>query len=448
MNDTNFKLRSLFLIVFGLFGYFIVLLQQSLVVSLLIFSIFTFLLILLNNDKTFTQPITLFSLFYYPYSTWFCYYSMLTGQYDDAYMVYSLELSYLGLFVFAFVGVLYSYFKPRHNYSDFIYSENIVYSIQSIRTLILLSSSIILISVIQVLTSGAMNKREVLELSYTFLFFVGYLGYVLTAGILLYALVKTKNNGFGKLFSSFHFTYVVFVLFCGYLFLGERDLVFRFIFCMLMLYFSHKKTANIFILTVIMTSLVLILPVSQAAKGLLLPASSFSMNYELHRIFFGEFMAPSRNLYMLISHGVEHSYSFLVSDFMRAFVPFGSELGFKSTTSWYNGEYRVDNGFSGTSGWGFTLIGQGYLLGRSFGVMVIMSIVSGCLHLLYFRRFNSCYWFVFYLLALSTSIYCIRADMANLFSQIFKIGGLSVALYWILSIVFKRKNFKNHDTSI
>ncbi|MNR68974.1 hypothetical protein D3C85_1938930 [compost metagenome] len=37
---------------------------------------------------------------------------------------------------------------------------------------------------------------------------------------------------------------------------------------------------------------------------------------------------------------------------------------------------------------------------------------------------------MFYILALSTAVYCIRSDLANFLSQTFKVGGLAVVGYW------------------
>ncbi len=158
-----------------------------------------------------------------------------------------------------------------------------------------------------------------------------------------------------------------------------------------------------------------------------------------------EFISASRNFYSLLLYGVEHNIYFLFNDIIRAFTPsiLLPSLDIQSTGSWFNKIYRVENDFYGTSGWGFSIIGTGYLVGGVLGIILIISIYSFILSILYNMRVKSIYWYAFYLLAFTTAIYVIRGDMANFLSQTIKIGGLSVLSLFIMHRFFIRIRKKN-----
>lgn len=80
------------------------------------------------------------------------------------------------------------------------------------------------------------------------------------------------------------------------------------------------------------------------------------------------------------------------------------------------------------------MVAEGLLFGGVAGILVAMSLVAVVLVGFYRWRNRSEYWYVFYLLALSSAIYCIRADLANLLSMTFKIGGSAVLLVRLLSV--------------
>ena len=131
-----------------------------------------------------------------------------------------------------------------------------------------------------------------------------------------------------------------------------------------------------------------------------------------------------------MSRGHDANWSFLWNDFLRGLIPFGGELGLQSAGSWFNQVFRVEEGIEGTSGWGFGLVAEGLLIGGGAGIILVMAFVSAMVSLFYKMRVRSEYWYVFYLLSLSTAIYCIRADLANVLSMTFKVGGAAVLMLY------------------
>ncbi len=221
---------------------------------------------------------------------------------------------------------------------------------------------------------------------------------------------------------------------------GERDIFFRIGFILLIIYFDKKQNATFLKALLIISLSVLIIPISQGFKAVFL-SGTININKEgLELLLSNEFISASRNFYSLLLYGVEHNIYFLFNDIIRAFTPsiLLPSIDIQSTGSWFNKIYRFENNFHGISGWGFSIIGTGYLVGGWWGIILITSIYSFVLSVLYNLRIKSIYWYAFYLLAFTTAIYVIRGDMANFLSQVFKIGCLSVLILYIAHQFLKK----------
>ena len=290
---------------------------------------------------------------------------------------------------------------------------------------------VVLIGIVEAMLSGASSKRELADAGTSMQQVVALMAVVLAACVILSiraeaAWRRSRGLQVWRALLQWRVFVPFIVLLLAMLATGERDYVFRFGFCVLAAYFSATRKAGGLILLTLIAGLVLILPVSQAAKALLLPGASGSLTYGVEAIFGGEFLASSRNTYMLLVHGVISDPSFLSGDVARGLLPFAGADGFESSGSWYNRVFRAEHGFAGTSGWGFGLVPLGVLVGGTGGVMLVLGFVSAVLHACYFLRARSEWWMTFHILALSATIYCIRADLANFLSQVFKIAGIAV----------------------
>lgn len=290
----------------------------------------------------------------------------------------------------------------------------------------------VLISLFATMAGGYTSKRDILDSGSVFKNIGELFFYVLLVIVILHTLRS------GRKLVTYKTLIVIFVGLGYFLLLGERDVFFRSsILAVLML--VDRKNIPVFLSTLFIVSLaVVIVPLSQEFKAVFLSGDINIKRQGLDLVFSNEFISAGRNVYSLMYYGVDHSLSFLFGDVLRAFIPsvFMSDFDIQSTGSWFNSVYRVNNNFSGTAGWGFTIIGQGYLISGYWGVFVIMSIIAIIISLFYRRCYKSEYWYVFYLIALTTYIYIIRADFANLLSQVFKIGGLSVLGVYLAHRVF------------
>lgn len=125
---------------------------------------------------------------------------------------------------------------------------------------------------------------------------------------------------------------------------GERDIFFRIGFILLIIYFDKKQNATFLKALLILSLAVLIVPISQGFKAVLL-SGTININKNGLELLSNEFISASRNFYSLLLYGVEHNIYFLFNDIVRAFTPtiLLPSIDIQSTGSWFNKIYRVEN---------------------------------------------------------------------------------------------------------
>ncbi len=392
-------------------------------------------------SKSITDPRLLLVGFFTIYSTfyslqvYFIEFSLL--DINNELLATSLRYQFFALLVF--ITVLNLTIDDHTKNDDCYVSKINSPSLLSEKLIFTFLLPIVLVSIFFIFSSGASSKRELLDggglinnLSlFAMLIMTGVV--ILRASRLSKKLITDLSVWLFLLFSLFYM-----------LLTGERDIFFRIVFILLLVFYDKDKRKSFFNLAVLILLLaVLLVPISQVFKAVLL-SGSININKEaLALMLSNEFISASRNFYSLLLYGVEHSYSYFFNDLGRAIIPsvINQDLGIQSTASWFNKDYRLEHNFDGTSGWGFSLVGQGYLMSPLAGIVVVMSIYGFILGKLYSIRKKSLYWYVFYLFSFTTAIYVIRGDLANFLSQVFKIGGLLVLLLY-LSHRFLLRNIK------
>lgn len=151
-----------------------------------------------------------------------------------------------------------------------------------------------------------------------------------------------------RLKSNFLLDYklIFFVFLCLFYMLltGERDIFFRIGFILLIIYFDKKQNATFLKALLIISLSVLIIPISQGFKVVLL-SGTININKNGLELLSNEFISASRNFYSLLLYGVEHNIYFLLNDIVRAFTPtiLLPSIDIQSTGSWFNKIYRVEN---------------------------------------------------------------------------------------------------------
>ncbi|EKO3570241.1 oligosaccharide repeat unit polymerase [Vibrio metschnikovii] len=271
---------------------------------------------------------------------------------------------------------------------------------------------------------------------------VGYfatIAQILTLYLVILGLIRftyclsTLNNLIITLIPTF------FILFFYYIITGERGDLFRFGICIFLIFYDFKKKVPFVKLCFLVFLGVLVLPITQAFKSVLLTGGD-GLIYTFNGIFFGEFSSASRNLYLIVKHGqLDNGLFLIVGDIFRAMIPFSSNLGFSSSVSWYHFIYRPHFGFGGDVGWGLGLVPQAVLIGGYIGTSIIFSILGLVSYLFYIKRTNGILYYVFYFVFITTLIYCLRADIANLLSISFKIVFALYLCLFLAKFFLKRR---------
>lgn len=427
---------SVFLLVFST-------LVGGVIESLFLFLIYVLSVVIVFNRGTLSDPRMIFLGFFFLYSTWYPFRVILLNfsvlEIDLFILKQSVNYSFLGAITFVTVAnALIDESVNNKRIKLFNWSSERSFYFLSEKLVFIALGSLSLLILFRVLTSGAASK---IELSGPWVQ-IGNFSVIFFSVLIALRLLRLKKalyrDSFTLLFLLFISLYV--------LIMGERDALFRVLFLCAIVFFDKNQKGGSWILIFLLIAAAVLVPVSQAFKAVLLSGELNLPNLGYETIFNNEFISASRNLYSLMIYDVEHNYLFIFTDVLRAFSPtiLLSDLNVYSSTEWFNRFFRVDNGFSGKFGWGFGLVAQGFLIGRGAGVILVMALISSIVSFFYNQRFRSVYFYVFYLMMLTTAIYCIRADMANFLSQSFKISGLMILIAVLGHEMLKRKYVSNH----
>lgn len=408
------------------------------------FSLCTLLNVAIHNDRMMTHPICMFALFYYPYSTWNSYYLISTGSYyDKEDLLLQINLCYLGLVSFCIAGLIVIAMSKKSQRNTIPDLDKYWGLKIPVKLSISISAFLIFLGIAEVSLSGAINKVEIRDLDSTFFQLSKYTIFFLIYGVLLYSLSSLQRRNILSLLSSFSLFSSLAVTSLSLFILAQRDFIFRLVYGLAAVYSFHKKSARSAALIGLLVAVALLIPLFGELRGLFLTTRDIQFSNYWDGIFINEFRAPSRNLYYMIYYGFEENHIYFVYDILRSLLsPFGDSI--PTSSIWFNEVFRSQHALLNLSGWGFTIVGTGYLYGKSLGVVLVISSMSIVLHIFYFNRFRSSYWYVFYIVLLTSSIYCIRADLSAFLSQI-KIIGSTAIFFWFISMRSSRKHIVKYQ---
>lgn len=150
----------------------------------------------------------------------------------------------------------------------------------------------------------------------------------------------------------------------------------------------------------------------------------------------GEFSSAGRNMQILVS---EHYYNYfggysLLIDFLRIFYDFGF-----SSQSWFNEVvlYYI------TTGYGFTIVGEGYVNGGYWGIVFVISLSTLILRYLYLKSSDNFYYLCIYIYMLPQYVYATRADITNILSPLLKHVTIALLVLYVVKKFIGGKNVKS-----
>lgn len=436
--------KNIIVFLLGISILFFSIISNEIIILLFLFYFYSIFIINTYKNGSLSDPRLLLVGFFTFYSTFYAISVYITGisVLEINYDLIALSLKYqlFGLFIFiSSLNLIISNKELSNTVNNF---TNLRLNYSSEKLIFIVLSIIVFLGIFFAFKSGATTKIEG-NRDNPFKTLADFSFWILTA-IAIIRYTKLKSN----IFYDFKLIFFIFIALFYMLVTGERDVFFRISFVALLVYFDKKQNANFTFILLLLFSVAVLVPISQGFKAILLSGSININQFGFASIFTNEFLSAGRNFYSLLLYNSEQSISYFVNDILRAFLPgtLLSEFNIQSTGNWFHTDFRVQNNFSGTVGWGFSLVGEGYLIGGIFGIMFIVFLYALVIGTLYNMRLKSIYWYVFYLLAFATSIYVLRADMANFLSQTIKIGGLSVFSLFIIHKFFIRIRKKNEIT--
>ncbi|MFK7830548.1 MAG: hypothetical protein AB8B57_12295 [Congregibacter sp.] len=299
-------------------------------------------------------------------------------------------------------------------------------SIFSIGTLLILCLLLLILS------KGFQSKREIVDLLSTPNQLALHLFTLLIAVCAIRLVAQTRPQ-----FFSLYNVILIAVCLAYLLVAGERDPLFRF----LLIYVVIRSQTNsakrfAFILTLVLVfAAAFIVPSSQIFKSVMLSGINMNKDSLMALLFSNEFIGPGRNLTAVVYFDAESDISLIFSDMARGLIPSFIFDG-QSAGSWYNNEFRVENGISGRSGWGFGLVPEGFVVGGTVGVVFLLSLLGLLMGIFYRFSQRSVMTNAAYTMLLVSSIYVIRSDLASFVSMTFKILPLIFLSVFVLEKIF------------
>jgi oligosaccharide repeat unit polymerase len=416
-------------IILSLLGFGAILSSESLIYSTFIFTVYSFILLYMNLAEDLLSPLNWFLPFNFIYSAIYPMYL----SYFDLIDIYSNDLilcSFIAAFSFALVTL-----EPKGKPILDIPSEQSNYCRVSLIAIFICALPVLL-SLFTAVSLDITSKREFIDISRInpILGLIAFV-YPLTFMFIVHLLKNMENMGKFKLTGTF---YAVLILFLGIFALtGERDNVFRLLLCVFFIYYSFVKVYKKYYLFLGLIGVLFILPITQIFKGFLITGISFDVinTLAMKEVLFGEFSASSRNIHTLYIYGWDMQYGMDIVHNILKSIPFvGSDL--ESSTNWFNRVYRVQHGIDGTSGWGFSLIGQGLINFGLFGVFLVFSLLGVTTRLLRRLSFKGKLYTAFYIYFITMAIYGLRADISNILSQGIKNGLIALVILIMISKIY------------
>lgn len=363
--------------------------------------------------------------------------SILTGNNEiiGTFKLYdTLFLSWIALVTFIIIigPQKYSIKSAKIEFSNSIFFVNTVH---------ILSVIGIFLMCLYIIQSGSTNKRDI-SLDNSIFITIGFYGIQFFVFSFLIIIIHSLNikNKMNKSFIAFSILTSLMVIFIA----GERDFLIRLFILFVIIYNEFIKKISKFKLLIFGLGGLLSLNILQNLKNIFIRQAELNAQHSslLNSLLSGEFVSAGRNLQILIQNNMGSIFSnsnTLITDIKFAIMnlPFFN-TNLETPTSWFNNTFYKEYLMKG-GGKGFTLIGEGYINYGLTGVIIWFIILGLVVKFFYKKAVNSSMWFVVYLLMISNTIYCLRADLGIYLSFILKYVMLPVFCMKIFNFIRNKK---------
>lgn len=424
---SKLQIKTFLFLTFGIFLY-LLMIDMSIIIQALIFVLCCFYVMYIYQDKGILHPLSWFPMLFFFYSVSYPLYLNIYTNEVSQNIVNIIPLCFIGFLSFIFGFVLLASKKINYNYIDFSAEDG------SLRVLgwflIIICNTLNTI----VFFSGSTSKREYLNFvensGIGFLFTSFFLLALISSLVLTNKLQRSHRIRLDYFQTSTLLTFLI-----SFGLTGERDLLFRYILLASFIFFTFYLKYKSWKLNFGIFLFLLILPMTQQMKAFFVSSQPSDVVYESGDYLNSEFASAGRNiLYLLDRNITDFGWSIFLNDIYRFFSFLGTQS--LSATAWFNEIIRNQYGDGGTSGWGFSMVGEGYAAFGTLGVIMLFSFLGFVTSLMY-NYSSKKFIFCLYLLYVPVMIYVIRADLSNFLSLNFKVNLFMVMLLFIMLFFMK-----------
>lgn len=398
---------------------------------------FAILCMSLVSSAGILHPIAWFSPFFWSYSVVYPVVAEYGSGGPYGYAEEAIPLAFSGYL--AFTSVCYLFTSPRRT------TFSNLKPLRGASGAALLFIPVVLAGVALVLVGGVASKRD-----YLLVYGGGLLAYMIfafqvpAAGAVL-ATISKYCRGY-RIKSIALDKFIMLISACAvivYGATGERDHLFRLLLMIGLFVYAAYFRYRVLHVWLATAALFVVLPISHAAKAFMLADSPSIVG--IGRSLEGSDFASAGFVfnYVLMRRVDWLGGQSLLDAVKRVFF---IEPEAASATAWLHNDIRQSYGDEGASGWGFSLVAEGYVNFGSIGPAIVLGLVAIMASMIYRRAKLSTLTLLYYLLFAGSAIYAIRADMANLLVQTLHHNVAIVIYFWGVSMVltyFVRKGSGN-----
>lgn len=417
--------ESIIIVFISLIFLLVLFFSNDIVTQLVAFSLYSAGIIIFLRMNI-LHPAVLFTICYYFYSI--SYPLMYVMDMNTRFGCSPWLMRYEGIALVVFL------LSVGFSKEDEVSMDTVSYNLKKINVslwnkIILLTSAITIIAIMLIYRSGYTHKSQIYD-NHSPVQYVMSLSYIF---IMIFTYVMIAYSKDGIKLNPFLIG-IAFLSFSGLgLISGERDIAFTMIlvFILMLFYWRKIKKRHLIILGILgffgmlLSARFKYFFISGMSTGEKLKDMTFQNI--LYDFFQAEFITASRNLQIIIARSTKGllGWRTLFSDFIKVFVS-------KEDTSltWFNSEiYHHEN-----VGYGFSLVGEGYVISGVVGVVVVFMITGLFMRYLYKKSRKNPIALSLYFNMIPLMIYSIRGNISSFLSPFIK----HMLLGWIIILIFNK----------
>lgn len=178
-------------------------------------------------------------------------------------------------------------------------------------------------------------------------------------------------------------------------------------------------------------------PTTQNLKSTLIGGNTKNLR-ETTLLYPTPYAGTTRNIMIIKDAEVEITTTEVIRrELIRPFNAFGRGAQVMSMSQWYNDVVRARLGIEGSSGWGFSLIGSGWLAGRYLGIAGLFILFGTVIGGLYRLSHRSLFWGSIYGYIIPLSIYVLRQDLSYFINSVIKHALIPMLILALINSVMR-----------